>query len=340
MKRLTHSAPLHCCFYFLEFLETDLSLYLSPTMAEQNRTTNSSRERNRIHARKTRQRKKEQMQNLQQRADELKQEQLCLKQIINEKNTASILVGLFATSSTKSPEGDAAEDPRVEALLRRSVEDIPDASQIPELPALILPGQHASRKARAEAKSKDPEVPEDGIDYNLLGKDRSKCSPEELDQIRRERNRMHAKRTRDRKRMFMEEMGEMCRQLEDENDLLLHHLKTIDPDYDVAKLPKRTQVVPPEGPAVLSPKGASGQLLAPAVDISANPSKGPSKVIPCNNLNTLLEVAGSFEKKQPNHHHVSALFSIATSISAASDSDTSSMASEVRNRPAKRLRTK
>jgi hypothetical protein len=48
--------------------------------------------------------------------------------------------------------------------------------------------------------------PDDGIDYALLSRDRNKCTPAELDQIRRERNRMHAKRTRDRKKIFVEEV--------------------------------------------------------------------------------------------------------------------------------------
>lgn len=312
--------------------------------AQQQRNSSSSRERNRIHARKTRQRKKEQMQNLQERAQELKQEQLCLKQIINEKNTASILVGLFATSTNKAQQqgqqGEVFEDPRVEALLRRSVEDIPDATKIPELPALILPGQHASRKARAEAKNcaaKDSDLPNDGIDYDLLGKDRSKCTPDELDRIRRERNRMHAKRTRDRKRMYMEEMGEMCRQLEEENDLLLNHLKDIDPEFDESKLlPKRTTLA--AGPAPLTPRiTSSAQLEDPVPTISSNPSVIPTTrgVVPsCNHLKTLLEVAGSFERKQ-----VSTLMSVA--ISAASDSDSlSSMASQDHSRPTKRVRSK
>jgi hypothetical protein len=137
------------------------------------------------------QRKKTQMQNLQQWADDLKEEQMRLRQIIYEQNTANILVELF---SQPSGTDDAKEDPRVEEILRRSAEEMPDASKVPELPALILPGQHASKKIRAmstEEVMSDP--PSDGIDYDLLGKDRSKCTPEELDRIRRERNRMHAK---------------------------------------------------------------------------------------------------------------------------------------------------
>jgi hypothetical protein len=190
-----------------------------------------------MHARKTRQRKKLAMQSLQHSLDELKEEQIRLLQAINEKNTANILVGLF---SRRGSDG-IAEDPNVEMLLRRSPEEIPDASKIPELPALILPGHHNnSKKAKITGawSSSDNEadddtfpqhlaLPDDGIDYQLLGKDRSKCTPEELDQIRRERNRMHAKRTRDRKRLLMEEMEKIIKKLEDENQLLQNHFESL-----------------------------------------------------------------------------------------------------------------
>jgi hypothetical protein len=299
------------------------------------RTSTSSRERNRIHARKTRQRKKEQMQLLQQRADELKQEQMRLKQLINEKNTASILIGLLAK---KQAAGESAEDPRVEALLRRPVQEIPDMSKLPELPALILPGQHASRKARAEAKSCSSDVPNDGIDYDLLGKDRSKCTPEELDQIRRERNRMHAKRTRDRKRKFLDEMGEMCRQLEEENDLLRDHLKHIDPDLDESVLPRRTQVISPEGPTPLLPRFEPSHLYAGAPQMSYNPSVAPTKVIQANQLKTLLDVAGSFGKETSPVSKVLLSVAAAAAVSGASDSESSGLDCENFSRPSKRVR--
>jgi hypothetical protein len=310
------------------------------------RTTIASRERNRIHARKTRQRKKEQMQNLQERATELKQEQLALKQIINEKNTASILVGLFATSasqtthvgeSSSSGSPPSSEDSRVEALLRRPTEEIPDATKIPELPALILPGQHASRKARAEAKNCTPkeasEVPDDGIDYELLGRDRAKCTPEELDRIRRERNRMHAKRTRDRKRLFMEEMGEVCRLLEEENDLLLNHLKKLDPEFDDKQLPQRRSFEPPRpAPTLLTPKTTSNQRPASLPNsVSFHSSK-------FYHLKALLDVAGSFERVSDTEQGSTRL-SVPAAITGASDSDSSSLSSEMDRRPTKRIRS-
>jgi hypothetical protein len=119
-----------------------------------------------------------------------------------------------------------------------------------------------------------------GIDYQLLGKDRSKCTPEELDQIRRERNRMHAKRTRDRKRMFMEEMAEMCRVLREENDMLRAHLAEIDPGHEDA-VPKVTSEAAMDSP-ISSPVVSSPQLLPLApkfelLEVSSNPSAQPTK---------------------------------------------------------------
>jgi hypothetical protein len=168
------------------------------------------------------------------------------------------------------------EDSRVDALLKRKVEDIPDASKIPELPALILPGQHnngSKKKSEQDPTATGPsshsnndhteeEPQDDGIDYQLLGKDRAACSPAELDKIRRERNRMHAKRTRDRKRIFMEEMEVMIRQLEEENGVLMGHLERMEGETSgigaVSSSSSLLHSVSPEfGPA-------TGPLAAPA----------------------------------------------------------------------------
>lgn len=185
---------------------------------------NRSRERNKMHARKTRQRKKEQMSSLEQAAQDLKKVQIQLKTRIEEKCTANILIDLCS----KAEDGKIQMDPRVDRLLKRKHDDIPDSTKIPELPSLILPGnQHRRRKEDEKSVSVEQEYPDDGIDYDLLAKDRSTCSQEELDQIRRERNRMHAKRTRDRKKVFIDRMEIMVQQLEEENRLLEEHLEFI-----------------------------------------------------------------------------------------------------------------
>jgi len=265
------------------------------------KTSLESRERNRMHARKTRQRKKEHMSTLQDRCAKLKNDQLSLRQSINEKNTASILLGMFGKSASVDA-ASASVDAKVDALLKRSVEDIPDASKIPELPALILPGQHSSKKIREAASAAvvaavsgdegdammagaDPaakplhpavnaqgHLPDDGIDYELLSKDRSKCTPAELDQIRRERNRMHAKRTRDRKRIFMEEMEVMIRQLEEENQALQDHLDSLNANGDAngrttsvpASAPISTDTTPSLGPSSprMEPSASNTPILS------------------------------------------------------------------------------
>lgn len=334
------------------------------------RTSVFSRERNRMHARKTRQRKKEHMQKLQNRADELKLEQIRLKQCINEKNTANILVGLFQTGED-SPAADGNDDtetvvsmdPQVEVLLKRPTEEIPDASKIPELPALILPGQHTKRKSTSSngdgasedntptADGEGATVPEgeqeDGIDYVLLGKDRGSCTPAELDQIRRERNRMHAKRTRDRKRIFMEEMETMIKQLEDENALLLGHIDKLNennPDENIAAaelLAATASLTPP--PTIspeLGPVSAPSHSSATADPLAAaTTTDQPPKGDFLNQIESLLAAAGAFERNR-SECEVNA---ISISCAASDVTDQSSFGCEDDhsshdNRPSKKQR--
>ncbi|KAL9179331.1 hypothetical protein ACHAXT_008621 [Thalassiosira profunda] len=254
-----------------------------------------SRERNRMHARKTRQRKKEHMQKLQNRGDELKLEQIRLKQAISEKNTASILVGLFQNGEGDGSAGHAALDPKVEVLLKRKTEDIPDASKIPELPALILPGQHNGKRksidGEEDVEKTASEEQEDGIDYKLLGKDRSSCTAAELDQIRRERNRMHAKRTRDRKRIFMEEMEAMIKELEDENALLQDHMDRLN-----ANQPSSDEgAAAAYFPQAITPE--LGPQAAPSSSMNATADDANAKGDFLNQIESLLAAAGSFQRK-------------------------------------------
>jgi len=303
--------PLRCdsltVFYLLSSIYSQLShFHTLLTMPRQFQTSTLSRERNRIHARKTRQRKKEQTQVLQSKAEELKEEQICLKQSINEKNTASILVGLLTKEKSC---GNLIEDPVVEELLCRPAEEIPDASKLPELPALILPGQHKSKKMMSsESVTSKQDLPDDGIDYELLGKDRSKCTPTELDQIRRERNRMHAKRTRDRKRLFMEEMAEMCKRLEDENIILQAHLDNLN---GFTSSPQPTPKKPQGRPVVISPSlPSTPSEYVPPLQETMTPVSAPvpasalgkqfEKIpvsahgVTFDQIKTLLEAAGAF----------------------------------------------
>lgn len=206
----------------------------------------ASRERNKMHARKTRQRKKEHMNQLEGRVQTLKQRQVNVKLLIKEKNTANILLGMVSNFSDNNA-ASSTVDPKIDELLKRSTDDIPDSSKIPDLPALILPGNHNKRRrldSSSVSSNVQQEYPNDGIDYELLGKDRTACTPEELDKIRKERNRMHAKRTRDRKRIFMEEMEKIIKQLEAENGLLEQHLSAITADSVISSTPSSGRATP------------------------------------------------------------------------------------------------
>jgi hypothetical protein len=81
------------------------------------------------------------MHSLEKVAGELKKNQVRLKLLIEEKSTANNFVDLC----TKTEDATARNDPRVEGLLKRKNDDIPDATKVPELPALILPGNHMRR---------------------------------------------------------------------------------------------------------------------------------------------------------------------------------------------------
>eukprot|EP00968_Pinguiococcus_pyrenoidosus_P010182 scaffold803_cov310-Pinguiococcus_pyrenoidosus.AAC.95 len=54
---------------------------------------------------------------------------------------------------------------------------------------------------------------------------RGKYTPEERDRVRRERNRMHAKRTRDRKKIFLEESENLILKMEGENQQMRRYLR-------------------------------------------------------------------------------------------------------------------
>ena len=72
-----------------------------------------------------------------------------------------------------------------------------------------LYAEQTIEKIRAEVAnilSGDDDAEFDTVNVDLLQRDRSSCTSHELDMIRRERNRMHAKRTRLRKKKMLQEM--------------------------------------------------------------------------------------------------------------------------------------
>lgn len=152
-------------------------------------------------------------------ADRLKEQQLRLVHAIHEKQTANILLSIYGgcSSTEETPVTPKETTSALEQLLARSTEEIPDANCVPDLPAFDMPG-HLSKSLEVTMDVK--------TDDNGPIQDK-----ETVERIRRERNRLHAKRTRDRKRLFVQEMDTVCRQLEEENELLQNYLQDIDPNH-------------------------------------------------------------------------------------------------------------
>eukprot|EP00600_Ochromonadales_sp_CCMP1393_P007125 CAMPEP_0174967044 /NCGR_PEP_ID=MMETSP0004_2-20121128/7369_1 /TAXON_ID=420556 /ORGANISM="Ochromonas sp., Strain CCMP1393" /LENGTH=642 /DNA_ID=CAMNT_0016216141 /DNA_START=55 /DNA_END=1983 /DNA_ORIENTATION=+ len=163
------------------------------------------RERNRIHARNTRERKRAQMDLLQQRIQELSDEKQSLENFEPESSVASILVSLSTTPQLETKaagmsnfpfsdrNGSVAGDESSKNFASDTVERL---------------------KSKISANLSDDEELE--MDADILLKDKSGCSTSELEMIRRERNRMHAKKTRLRKKRMLTEMEAIIYGLEED----------------------------------------------------------------------------------------------------------------------------
>jgi len=225
--------------------------------------------------------------------------------------------------------------------LKRPLESVPDPSKITELPTLYLPGQHSQgKKIRAAlalsevalgSRSNDgplhngfvphnPPTDPDSIDYGLLGKDRSTCTSEELDKIRRERNRMHAKRTRDRKRVYMEEMEALIVRLQEENQLLeQHYLKHS--GGGIQDSPICNEVTHIDASL---PSNVEERFLQPTLFTNSNTHSGsdlsqPQHLIPNDQLKSLSNAVCTFgqELKQSD---LSATSTVTAALSSSHDS--------------------
>lgn len=185
-----------------------------------------SRARNREHARRTRLRKKAQLEALQSKVKELQAESRLLRQAVEECSIASILLGLSSgkqdsitdavvdlpTSQTSGTTELLATD--VGGKRKRFLPDSPDsgpqpmALKIKGKTTLVGSGANNAGKTHINWKS-GVYCDEDGVHQKL--------SAEELEALRRERNRMHAKKTRDRRKMYVSTAERTISELESEN---------------------------------------------------------------------------------------------------------------------------
>ena len=218
-----------------------------------------SRERNREHARRTRQRKKAQLQTLQSRVQELQDEGARLEAALQDCSTANILLGLSNPAIARPVAAAFARERVTNSDLAAAMNETEDE---PSSPRSAIGERddyehtvHAVSRSTSAASDRFADNQDasssDGADepcvasakgalgakptihwkngYTLDGDGRRRdLSPGELDQMRRERNRLHAKMTRDRKKVYIETLSRAVADLEDENrrvrEALAHQL--------------------------------------------------------------------------------------------------------------------
>lgn len=192
-----------------------------------------SRERNREHARRTRQRKKAQLQTLQARVAELQEEGARLEEAVKDCATANILLGLSNPALAACVQ--TCFKSRADAALTEAMASTGESDEPPS-PTAERPGTPTD-EAPADDDAGDGEPAADGRasasssglasarptihwknGYTLdANGGRKNLSPAELDKMRRERNRLHAKMTRDRKKVYIETLSRAVTDLEEEN---------------------------------------------------------------------------------------------------------------------------
>eukprot|EP00980_Cylindrotheca_fusiformis_P031773 scaffold26938_cov113-Cylindrotheca_fusiformis.AAC.2 len=225
-----------------------------------------SRERNREHARRTRLRKKAQLEALQSKVKGLQAESKVLRQSLEECNTASILVGLShgETETSIQPlveEAVVVEDQDVLCLVGgKRKRFIADASDKISQPLKIkIDGQNTligGGRTHINWKS--------GV-YTDENGNKRQLNQYHLESLRRERNRMHAKMTRDRKKSFISTIEKTIEKLETNNKRMKDTLQAVVQTHfkSTASVPGVTPVSSPQVNAVSAP-----QHVMPHFDMS------------------------------------------------------------------------
>lgn len=212
-----------------------------------------NRQRNREHARKTRVRKKEQLQALKAKVNELEEECRELKQGIQECSVASILLGLSSgTAGGAGAQVDGNENTSNSGLSpsnfgaclaggkRKRFLSLDGGDPTPPPMKLnikghitVVGGPGNECKARMNWKT--------GSYIDNEG-NRQQLTKSELEELRRERNRMHAKMTRDRKKCFIASLKRVISKLEEENRQLRETLEKSRADRNIqsSELKKKT----------------------------------------------------------------------------------------------------
>jgi len=253
-----------------------------------------SRERNREHARRTRLRKKAQLEALQSKVKGLKAESEVLQQSLEECSLASILVNL-SQGNLKKPN---QEDKITSSLINVASTSETCSNQAEEIVQMV----GGKRKRFSAPDMDDAKTSQQPLKIKMNGRwqyigggkshinwktgvysdengVRKQLTQQQLESLRRERNRMHAKMTRDRKKNFIATIEKTIEDLESNNARMKQVLAKVVQTHFPNDLPKQTSATVTSFSAVtpeLSSKVAPPVERIPPLDhveILPSPSK-------------------------------------------------------------------
>lgn len=216
-----------------------------------------SRERNREHARKTRLRKKAHLESLKAKLSELQAEAAQLSVKMEESNTANILLCLGSssqqgtvndpTSTSSSGTSTITQMTAPPEIWKGNLVEyirnmVRSEANINKIIDQVGPTDTSSKTS---SDSGDTKTDKEKVDSNSdFGSDNEEGefdpeqevekAPDHLgikdvdtDGLRRERNRMHAKLTRDRKKLFTSRVQQMIKNLERQNSIMRKRLESM-----------------------------------------------------------------------------------------------------------------
>jgi len=250
-----------------------------------------SRERNREHARNTRLRKKARLQTLQSRLKDLQQEHSALKQNTEESNIASILLNLSSVNESNHDYStgmfsqlEEAEPSEEIKTLKTSIDNL-SARKCNNNVEIVDEGLNSQNKHESKETNESVTNASSGSAWR---REMKLLSAEEIESTRRERNRLHAKMTRERKKMLISRTEQSILELEQENQKLRNALPG-------KKSREINQVPRPQGIAVSSYNKIIGSSNAQQTviflsKVNLEPSEKP--------LNSSLHAQNSKDSKQ------------------------------------------
>eukprot|EP00536_Pseudo-nitzschia_multiseries_P013601 jgi/Psemu1/290957/fgenesh1_pg.593_\ len=265
-----------------------------------------SRERNREHARRTRRRKKAQLEALQSKLRGLQEKNKELTQSLEECQIASILVGFSASdgderdATIQSLLREATELGAKDIFKRvvggggssskrtRFVSDASDMAAADFVAVAASLSQPPCGSASSSASSFPLTIKINGTTaviggdspshlnwktavYTDASGTRTHLTTQQIDALRRERNRMHAKMTRDRKKSFIANIEKTIEELESSNERMASVLADV----------IHVQKTPPSSPRSSSPSPASPAAATLVSFRSKRHNDPPGNVTPC-----------------------------------------------------------